>query len=145
MSVDENPPRPPSVLFVCTGNTCRSVMAEALARRRFGSSVRVESAGIRPQWPEDAQDAIDTLRHFFKLDASGHAPRDVAGIDLDVFDVVVSLDPEVSKVLKPRRPHGLLKCHIDDPWGQPELYSRCARKILKNLNELELMLRRRGG
>ena len=33
-----------SILFVCRGNTCRSVMAEALARRRFGEAVKTSSA-----------------------------------------------------------------------------------------------------
>ncbi len=133
----------PSVLFVCTGNTCRSVLAEALARRRFGASVRVASAGIRPQRPEDAQDAIDTLRQLFKLDASGHVPRDVAGVDLEAFDFVVSLDPEVTKVLKPRSSRRLIKCHIDDPWGDREKYPVCAVKIMKSLTELEKVLKRR--
>jgi len=36
------------VLFVCTGNTCRSALAEAIARARLGrgSGVTVESAGL---------------------------------------------------------------------------------------------------
>jgi protein-tyrosine phosphatase len=36
------------ILFVCTGNTCRSALAEAIARVRlgFGSGVAVESAGL---------------------------------------------------------------------------------------------------
>src|SRR3989442_132551 len=90
-----SPNEMPSVLFVCVGNTCRSVVAEWLARRRFGDSVRVASAGIRPQRPEDARDAIDTLRRLFNLDASGHAPRDVADVDLESFAVVVSFEATI--------------------------------------------------
>jgi arsenate reductase len=36
------------VLFVCYGNSCRSIMAEALTRHYWGNTVRVASAGIRP-------------------------------------------------------------------------------------------------
>jgi protein-tyrosine-phosphatase len=45
------------VLFVCTGNTCRSVFAEYLGRQVFGDAVEFESAGIRPQRAADAESA----------------------------------------------------------------------------------------
>uniref|UniRef100_A0A7C2WKH5 protein-tyrosine-phosphatase n=1 Tax=Thermorudis sp. TaxID=1969470 RepID=A0A7C2WKH5_9BACT len=35
-----------SVLFVCRGNTCRSPMAAALARKVLGSEIEIQSAGI---------------------------------------------------------------------------------------------------
>jgi arsenate reductase len=40
---------PIRVLFVCTGNSARSVMAEALLRRRGGSDFEVHSAGTKPR------------------------------------------------------------------------------------------------
>ena len=38
----------PKVLFICLGNSCRSIMAEALARHRCGDRWEVASAGINP-------------------------------------------------------------------------------------------------
>ena len=38
----------PVVLFLCSTNSCRSQMAEALLRRRAGDRFEVHSAGIRP-------------------------------------------------------------------------------------------------
>ena len=40
---------PIRVLFVCTGNSCRSIMAEALLRERGGTDFDVHSAGTDPK------------------------------------------------------------------------------------------------
>jgi len=38
----------PRVLFLCTGNTARSQIAEAILRQRAGDSFEVHSAGLEP-------------------------------------------------------------------------------------------------
>lgn len=42
-------PRPIRVLVVCTGNSCRSILAEALLRHHGGADFEVNSAGTEPK------------------------------------------------------------------------------------------------
>jgi len=39
---------PPTILVLCTGNSCRSHLAEAILRAALGDGFRVESAGSKP-------------------------------------------------------------------------------------------------
>lgn len=126
-----------SLLFVCTGNTCRSVMAEALARRQFGDLIRVSSAGLRPQQAAGAKNAIDTLKFEFGLDASGHVPRDVRALDLDVFDCVIAMDKAIAKQLKALTKRDIIVWQIDDPWGDDFYeYKQCALRIMQQISRL---------
>jgi hypothetical protein len=63
---NSNNSREPSILFACAGNTCRSVMAEHLAGKLFGDSVIFESAGIRPQSPTNASNALFIGSPFYQ-------------------------------------------------------------------------------
>jgi arsenate reductase len=49
MTGKPSPDRPMRVLFVCTGNSARSLIAEGLLRHKGGSDFEVESAGTHPR------------------------------------------------------------------------------------------------
>ena len=63
----------PGVLVLCTGNSCRSQMAEAFLRRHSGGRFEVASAGTEPA------DGIHPLVHLVMaevgIDLSGHRPK----------------------------------------------------------------------
>ena len=40
--------KPPAILILCTGNSCRSHLAEGILRRALGEGFRVASAGSKP-------------------------------------------------------------------------------------------------
>lgn len=126
-----------SILFVCAGNTCRSLMAAAFARARFGDGVVVDSAGLRPQSAAEAAMAIDTMQREFGIDASGHRPKGVADIDLDGFSRIVAMDPPIAAVLRHRTARVILVWDVADPWrGDCEAYSRCAHAIERLVAQL---------
>src|SRR4051812_40721510 len=79
---------PPGVLFLCVANSARSQLAEALARKRFGDRIRIQSAGSRPTRVNPM--AIEVLAED-KLDVSAHTSKLVDSIDPSTVDLVVTL------------------------------------------------------
>lgn len=88
MPADEPPRRPTrTVLFVCTGNTCRSPLAEGLLKRslaeQFGCGVDllpdrgwvVRSAGVAATPGEAPANVAVTVAAEFGVDLSGHRSR----------------------------------------------------------------------
>ncbi len=135
---------PQRVLFVCTGNTCRSVFAEYIARHSFGGAVVFESAGFNPQSAADAGNAIYTLKKNFDIDAAGHIPRDIRSLDLAGFSLIIALEKGVARKLVQvlGAPASKVRLwNIRDPWG-PDLneYDTCSLEIKKRV----LQLRNRG-
>jgi protein-tyrosine-phosphatase len=77
------------VLFVCTGNSGRSPMAEALLRHRAGGQIDPVSAGITPKPLHP--DAVAVMRDKHGIDISAHRPTPVASVAGERFDFVITL------------------------------------------------------
>ena len=83
------PAAPARVLFVCTGNSSRSPMAEALLRRRAAEGVEATSAGTVPRprlHPETSR-----VLHEYGIDAPGRRPRHVDTLTGRRFDYLITL------------------------------------------------------
>ncbi len=106
------------VLFVCTGNSARSPVAEALLRHRAGAHVDAISAGTRPK-PSLHPDAVRVLRDEFGIDVSGQSPRHLDTVAGRRFDYVISLCDKAREACpdfpdQPRRMH----------WSMPDPATR---------------------
>jgi arsenate reductase len=76
------------VLILCTGNSARSQMAEALLRREAGGQFEVESAGTKPGIVRP--EAISVMREL-GVDISGHRSKHVNEFDGERFDYVITV------------------------------------------------------
>lgn len=77
------------MLFICTGNSARSQMAEGLLRDLAGDRYEAHSAGTDPK-PEVHPLAVVAMREV-GLDLSGAAPKDLEQFEGQAFDLVVTV------------------------------------------------------
>lgn len=80
---------PKTVLVLCTGNSCRSQMAEAILNHDLGDQVRALSAGTQPQ-PRVADGAIDAIR-LIGLPTDDLFPKHVDTLLDEPIDLVVTV------------------------------------------------------
>ncbi len=82
---------PSAVLFVCTQNVIRSVMAEAIMKHLYGHKVYVQSCGLKPGRRDDF---VTAAMEEIGIDVARHRPRSFDDIEDASFDVAISLSPE---------------------------------------------------
>lgn len=109
---------PKTVLVLCTGNSCRSQMAEAILNHDLAGAVRALSAGTRPQ-PKVADGAIEALE-LAGLPTDGLHPKDVAAVMDESIDLVVTVCDN-AKESCPVFPRPVKRIHLPfhDPHGEP--------------------------
>ncbi len=93
---DEGRIAPVRVQFLCTGNSARSQMAEALARARSGGAVEAVSAGSHPKPLHP--NAVRVMREEYGLDLSGQVSKHLDVYANERFDWVISLCDRVREV-----------------------------------------------
>jgi protein-tyrosine-phosphatase len=82
---------PKAVLFACTMNTVRSVMAAAILSHLAGQRCYVRSAGVKAGEP-DAFVAV--VMNEIGIDVSKHSPETLSELHDTSFDLIITLSPE---------------------------------------------------
>ena len=116
------------LLFVCVGNSCRSQMAERLARHL---GFEADSAGTHPAQAV-AKHAVTYLESQ-SINTQGMEPKSVDGFSANDYDKVISMGCGVAcPNMKIDDDWGL-----EDPVGQPyEVYVSTANTIKQRLADL---------
>jgi len=76
------------ILFLCTGNSCRSQMAEGLARNMKSADIEAYSAGTEPKGIDPR--AVTVMKEI-GIDISMHQSKKISELPVTHFDYVVTL------------------------------------------------------
>lgn len=141
-----------TILFVCTGNVCRSPMAagflrEKLRREGLDREYRVRSAGV---WAPENQPASPYARQVMAergIDISDHRSHDLTPKDVEEADLILTLGRGQAEAISLEFPQHAHKVHllseladrqydIPDPYGGSlSEYRQCANDIERLIEE----------
>jgi protein-tyrosine-phosphatase len=126
---------PLKLLFVCVGNSCRSQMAEGLARAMGGDRVEVESAGTSPG-DIVAPKAVSVMREL-GIDISGQQPKILTQEAIGRADRVVTMGCDASEMCPAPWLANAGDWGLDDPAGQGiEKYREVRDEIVSKMEAL---------
>lgn len=111
--IESGVPARTSILFLCTGNSARSILAEAIANGRYGDRLIARSAGSAPRG-EVHPLALETLRRHGVDSAGLHSKRWDAFPD-EPFDLVITLCNNARDEQCPALPGRPTSLHWDLP------------------------------
>lgn len=133
-------PRFRSIAFICTGNSCRSQMAEGLARTRLPDTVAVYSAGSHPSGIVNPL-AIASMAEL-GIDITGQSSKGLDALP-DAIDVVVTVCDHAAAHC-PYLQGQLATVHwpIPDPFHAAggETDRQCAFREVRNLLDRHLLV-----
>ena len=138
-----------TILIVCTGNTCRSPMAESLLKDKLkqqvdSMTIRVVSAGVSAQPGGPASEGAVLAIKERGLSLDDHQSRSISQGLLERSDLILTMTSNHRQAILSRWPHVSSKIFslapagtdVSDPYGGPiEAYRKCADRIDQCLDE----------
>ena len=143
------------ILFVCTGNICRSAMAHHYMQKRvnylnIADDYIIESAGTSAYTGDRATDfAIEVMKKY-NTDLKNHRATYLEESDVEQADLVVCMTAAHKRRVLAKYPNLDGKVYtlkeyagekeymdVDDPWGfSIDVYTSCAKEIVEFVDKL---------
>ncbi len=124
------------ILFVCLGNSCRSIMAEALARHFYNDAWEAASAGLSPL----GRVAEETLQVLLEMgvNTQGLHSKGLNRFNLESFQAIVNLTEYDLQRFIPENLRGrTIQKPVLDPYGlDMAAYRRAREEIILLIEEL---------
>jgi protein-tyrosine-phosphatase len=123
------------VLFVCTGNACRSPLAEALLKK-LRSDVDVDSAGTHAYFR-----VVGLTQRYAEQEGADEylkdIPEDLDMKNLDDYDIIVAMESQHRDAIVRQSPEcadRVVVWHITDPYAEPnkhaeQIFEKIKRKV----------------
>ena len=129
-----------NILFVCTGNTCRSPMAEGYLKSKGIKGATVLSRGLACDGSPVSLNSKKAMAEA-GIDISSHISRQITADDINKADKIICLSPSHKSVLLsagvPENKLYILGDGISDPFGGSiEIYRQCRDEIFAAIDML---------
>ena len=133
------------VLFVCTGNTCRSPMAEALFNKYAadnGIDAVADSAGIAAAHGMPASENTVAVLKEIGIELTDHESKPISKPLASSADLIVCMSEGHAEMLKTAGfQTAVFGKGVADPYGYPiEVYRDCRDKMLAAMPKLAELL-----
>ncbi len=144
------------IIFICTGNICRSPMAHYYMQSRIKELKKeneylIDSCGTYASTGEKAtNNAIRAIKEY-NVDLTSHRAKNIRDVDIENYDLILCLTIAHKRAVLSMFPKLKGKVYtlkeyvqtdnkyidIDDPWGLDiDVYKDCAKDIVQNVDKL---------
>ena len=130
------------IMFICSGNTCRSPLAEGLFKKYLNENnitdIEVESAGVGAFPGDDVSINSILVAGSRGVDISGHRARNINPEHLITTDLFCCMsDSHKQVLLRHCDENKIIVLGVPDPYGRPiEAYEECAKQIESQFPEI---------